>query len=110
MTQIMVLLGLVCNVILGLAIGHTNFIFGTVTLLIKLAMSVHTKPDSEGRASYDALQEEILKDLPTSLYTAMQRLNLDGKTVLYAACHRVITSTPRSLHIQDPHMAQRMRK
>ena len=98
MAQIMVLLGLVCNVILGLAIGHTNFIFGTVTLLIKLAMSVHTKPDSEGHYSYDALQEEILKDLPSSLYTAMQRLNLDGKTILYAAC-------PSCHHIHAPSLS-----
>ncbi|KAJ7489727.1 hypothetical protein B0H11DRAFT_2229749 [Mycena galericulata] len=95
MAQIMILLGLVCNVILGLAIGDTNFIFGTVTLLIKLAMSVHINPDAEGSYSYDALQEQILKDLPSSLYTAMQRLNLDGKTVLYAAC-------PSCHHIHAP--------
>ncbi|KAJ7089605.1 hypothetical protein C8R44DRAFT_731323 [Mycena epipterygia] len=82
MAQIMILLGLVCNVILGIAIGDTNFIFGTVTILIKLAMSVHAKPNTDGSYSYDALQEEILKDLPTSVYTAMNRLNLDGKTVL----------------------------
>ncbi|KAJ7493938.1 hypothetical protein FB451DRAFT_1388071 [Mycena latifolia] len=86
MAQIMILLGLVCNVILGLSIGHTNFIFGTVTLMIKLAMLMHTKQNTEGNYSYDALQEEILKELPSSLYTAMQKLNLDGKTVLYAAC------------------------
>ncbi|KAJ7435337.1 hypothetical protein B0H11DRAFT_2257294 [Mycena galericulata] len=95
MAQIMILLGLVCNVILGLAIGHTNFIFGTVTLMIKLAMSVHLQQDADGSNSYDALQEEILKDLPSSLYVAMQRLNLDGKTVLYAAC-------PSCHHIHAP--------
>lgn len=95
MAQIMILLGLVCNVILGIAIGDTNFIFGTVTILIKLAMSVHAKPNTDDSYSYDALQEEILKDLPTSLYTAMNRLNLDGKTVLYAAC-------PSCHHIHAP--------
>jgi hypothetical protein len=95
MAQIMILLGLVCNIILGLATGNTNFIYATVTLLIKLAMSVHTKPDADGNYSYDALQQEILKDLPSSLYTAMQRLNLDGKTVLYAAC-------PSCDHIHAP--------
>ncbi|KAF7328142.1 Glycoside hydrolase family 92 protein [Mycena venus] len=44
MAQIMILLGLVCNVILGLAIGDTNFIFGTVTILIKLAMNPNYFP------------------------------------------------------------------
>ncbi|KAJ7351645.1 hypothetical protein DFH08DRAFT_957942 [Mycena albidolilacea] len=95
MAQIMVLLGLVCNVILGLAIGDTNFILSAVTLLIKLAMSVHTKPDANGNYSYDAMQEHILKDLPSSLHVAMQRLKLEGKTVLYAAC-------PSCHHIHAP--------
>ncbi|KAJ7787948.1 hypothetical protein B0H14DRAFT_3504824 [Mycena olivaceomarginata] len=95
MAQIMILLGLVCNVILGLAIGNTNFILSAVTLLIKLAMSVHTKPDADGNYSYDAMQEHILKDLPSSLYVAMQRLNVEGKTVLYAAC-------PSCHHIHAP--------
>jgi hypothetical protein len=95
MAQVMILLGLVCNVILGLAIGDTNFIFGTVKLLIKLAMSVHIKKNTDGTSSYDAMQEHILKDLPSSLYVAMQHLNLDGKTVLYAAC-------PSCHHIHAP--------
>ncbi|KAJ7099240.1 hypothetical protein B0H15DRAFT_771078, partial [Mycena belliarum] len=49
-------------------------------------MSVHIKPDAEGIYSYDEMQKDILNDLPSSLYTSMNRLNLDGKTVLYAAC------------------------
>ncbi|KAF7371499.1 hypothetical protein MVEN_00004500 [Mycena venus] len=97
MAQIMILLGLVCNVILGLAIGHTNFIFGAVTLLMKLAMSVHIKQDVDGNYSYDALQEEILKDLPSSLYTAMQRLNLDSKTVLPFLLHSFLDYLARLL-------------
>ncbi|KAJ7755812.1 hypothetical protein B0H16DRAFT_1458357 [Mycena metata] len=54
MGQIMILLGLVCNVILGLSIGHTNFLFSSITLLIKLAMSVHMNPDAGDDSSYDA--------------------------------------------------------
>lgn len=95
MGQIMILLGLVCNVILGLSIGHTNFLFSSITLLIKLAMSVHMNPDAGDDSSYDGLQQQILLDLPTSLYTAMQRLKVDGKTVLYAAC-------PSCHHIHPP--------
>lgn len=95
MAQIMILLGLICNVILGLSIGHTNFLIESITLLVKLAMSIHITPDAAGHSSYDAVQEEILRQLPTSLYTAMERLNLDGKTVLYAAC-------PSCHHIHPP--------
>ncbi|KAJ7018001.1 hypothetical protein C8F04DRAFT_1278458 [Mycena alexandri] len=53
MAQITILLGILCNVILGLSIGHTNFLFDSIMLLIKLAM------------------EKILQDPPTT-----QRLNL----------------------------------
>ncbi|KAJ7017879.1 hypothetical protein C8F04DRAFT_1278657 [Mycena alexandri] len=66
MAQITILLGILCNVILGLSIGHTNFLFDSIMLLIKLAMS-----DAAGNSSSDGLQEKILQDPPTT-----QRLNL----------------------------------
>ncbi|KAF8123834.1 hypothetical protein K438DRAFT_1792023 [Mycena galopus ATCC 62051] len=69
MTQILMLLGLICNVILWLAIGYTNPIFSTVTLLIKCAMSVHTKQDIQYhiREAFESLEKRralLLKEHP----------------------------------------------
>ncbi|KAF7292258.1 hypothetical protein MKEN_01477600 [Mycena kentingensis (nom. inval.)] len=47
--QIMIILGLVCNVILGLAIRPTNFIFRATTLLVKSVMA--TRPDMRDSGS-----------------------------------------------------------
>ncbi|KAJ7478557.1 hypothetical protein FB451DRAFT_1172886 [Mycena latifolia] len=57
--------------------------------------------DSGGQLLLHALQEEILKELPSSLYTAMQKLNLDGKTVLIRTCPSCITlHAPTLSHVQ----------
>ncbi|KAF7333828.1 Glycoside hydrolase family 92 protein [Mycena venus] len=95
MAQVMILFGLVCNVQLNLAADTVDFILGTAKLLIKSAMALNAQENADGSHSFDALQEKILEELPSSLYVAMSRLNLDGKIVMYAAC-------PSCDHIHAP--------
>ncbi|KAJ7738839.1 hypothetical protein DFH07DRAFT_965938 [Mycena maculata] len=84
--QVMMLLGIVCHVIMGLGTDPTNFVLQTVTLIIKMVMSLHAVKTADGKEEYDAGQKDILGELPTTLYTAMKRFNLDGKTMQYAMC------------------------
>ena len=84
--QMLVLLGVVCNVIMGLSTNPCNFIISVVTLMIKMAMATRCSKGPDGRETYDANQNHIIDQLPTSLYTALNRFNIDSRTTLYAIC------------------------
>ncbi|KAJ7049884.1 hypothetical protein C8F01DRAFT_1348909 [Mycena amicta] len=95
--QILVLIGVICNLLFGLSIERTNFILDAVTLMVELVMSLHTVENEDGSRSYDIQQRQVLKDLPSSLYTALKQLNLDAKMVVYAAC-----PSCHEIHAPDP--------
>lgn len=81
--QIMILLGVVCHWIVGLSTEPCEFIIGVTTMLIKMAMTAHARqPPSD----YTSSQRIVLEQLPTSLYTATNRFQLDGQTTTYAVC------------------------
>ncbi|KAJ7694986.1 hypothetical protein B0H16DRAFT_1485415 [Mycena metata] len=84
--QVMVLLGVVCHVIMRLGAKPTNFVLGTATLLIRLVMSLNPVTQLDGTETLDPQQEHVLEQLPSSLYIALQRFKIDGKTVQYAVC------------------------
>ncbi|KAF7324374.1 hypothetical protein MVEN_02647000 [Mycena venus] len=84
--QVMILLGIICHVIVGLGTDPANFILDSVTLIIKLVMSMKLEKKEDGTEGYDAEQQDLLEQLPSSLYVAMKRFNIDGKTVQYAVC------------------------
>ena len=84
--QISILLGITCNVIMGLSANPCNFIFNVITLIVKMVMATKPSKGSDGQDTYDAKQNHILDQLPTSLYTALDRLNIDGQTTMYAIC------------------------
>jgi hypothetical protein len=83
--QIIVLLGTICHVVAGLRTEICEFIISTANLLVKLAMATSLGPEREVEG-YGADQEFILKSLPTSLYTALSKFDIDSKTTLHAAC------------------------
>ena len=84
--QIIILLGAICHVVAGLRTEICEFIINTAILLVQLAMGT-TSPLSQGpEAAYNANQEFILKKLPTSLYTALSKFDVESETTLYAAC------------------------
>lgn len=84
----MILLGTVCHIIVGLSTEPCDFIISTVTMLVKMAMATRLpKPaDAYARSEYDPTQHAILDQLPTSLFTALNHFNIDGRTTIYAAC------------------------
>lgn len=84
--QIVILLGAICNVVIGLRTEICEFIINTAVLLVQLAMNTGLTPDQGPEAGYNAHQEFILKRLPTSLYTALGKFDIEGESTLYAAC------------------------
>ncbi|KAF7369712.1 hypothetical protein MVEN_00302700 [Mycena venus] len=67
--QVMILLGIICHVIVGLGTDPANFILDSVTLIIKLVMSMKLEKKEDGTEGYDAEQQDLLEQLPSSLLT-----------------------------------------
>jgi hypothetical protein len=84
----MILLGAVCHIIVGLSSEPCDFIISIVTMLVKMAMATRLPKPAEARAKpeYDPAQRAILDQLPTSLFTALNRFDIDGLMTIYAAC------------------------
>jgi hypothetical protein len=81
--QIMILLVIACHVVLGLGNSACNFILGVATMLVKVTMA---KSVNKSEETYDEHQHHILRQMPTSLFQAINIFKPDGKTTLYAAC------------------------
>ncbi|KAF7319244.1 hypothetical protein HMN09_00261900 [Mycena chlorophos] len=81
-TQVVILLAAVANIIIGVGTDPCNFLLDTVILLIRGAMSLSLRPNEE----FDAQQEQVLSEMPLTLDSAMRALKLDPKTTIYAAC------------------------
>lgn len=84
--QITVLLGTICHVVAGMSKEICEFIIKTATLLVTLAMTTGIRPEKGSEIEYNANQDFILKNLPTSLFTALSKFDIGGNTTLYAAC------------------------
>jgi len=72
--------------VVGLRAEICEFIINAAIIMVKLAMAtgLGTQPELEGE--YSAHQEFILNQLPTSLFTALSKFNIDGDATLYAVC------------------------
>jgi hypothetical protein len=81
--QMMILLGIMCNVIMGLSTHPCNFIIGVVTLMV---MATKFPKESDNKKIYDGNQNHILDQLPTSLYTTLNQFNIDSQATMYAVC------------------------
>src|ERR1700733_11091821 len=81
--QMTILLGVMCYLILGLSENPCNFIINVVTLIVKMAMATEIPQDAD---QYNDNQNVILEELPTSLYAALNKFNVDGKTTAYTIC------------------------
>jgi hypothetical protein len=84
--QMMILLGIVCNVIMGHSNNPCNFIISVVTLMVKMAMATNFPKESDNNKIYDGNQNHILDQLLTSLYTTLNQLNIDSQATMYAVC------------------------
>ncbi|KAF7293317.1 hypothetical protein HMN09_01211100 [Mycena chlorophos] len=80
-TQVTIFLVAVCHILVGVSTNPCNFIIQVLQLIIRLSMSIGS-PSLEPNPK----QEDVLKQLPTSLENALRRFKLDPKTVVYAVC------------------------
>ncbi|KAK0230329.1 hypothetical protein IW262DRAFT_1453228 [Armillaria fumosa] len=84
--QLVTLLGIVCNCIVGLGRAMCNMIIAVSVLIVRLTMAANLTEDSDGDCDFDPNQEIIMDQLPSSLHTAQQVIKLDGRTTMYAVC------------------------
>ncbi|KAJ7220378.1 hypothetical protein C8J57DRAFT_1536854 [Mycena rebaudengoi] len=80
--QIVILFAIISNVVVGLATNPCNFLIDTVTLIIKLTMSLSSPPGVE----HSAKQRDILSQLLTTLEDALKTFKLEPKTRILATC------------------------
>ncbi|KAJ7615017.1 hypothetical protein FB45DRAFT_873871 [Roridomyces roridus] len=80
--QIMILLAVICNVVMGLATDACNFLVDTVALIIDLTMSLSIPAD----AGYTAEQIHVRSQLPSTLESALKTFKLEPKTRIFATC------------------------
>ena len=86
-TQVAMLICVVCHVMFGVDTLSGNFIMGAISLLLYLAFQT-----SKGTPSLS--QENILQQIPLTIQTALSRFQLGCKTVIYAVCSCHCTYTP----------------
>jgi hypothetical protein len=86
--QVMIFLGAVCHIVVGLSTEPCDFIISVATMLVKMAMATgHPVPaDTHAKPEYNPTQCAVLDQLPTSLFTALNWLDIDGWTTIYTAC------------------------
>ncbi|KAF7296236.1 hypothetical protein HMN09_01092600 [Mycena chlorophos] len=79
LVQTLTLLAVVCHITIGISARSCDFIVAIVGKMIRLAMGT-----ASSNLQPNPKQEDILKQLPTSLEGALRRFKLDPKTVVYA--------------------------
>ena len=85
--QVSTLLGIVCSVIIGVSQWGGDFIMGTLSLLLYISFQC-----SNGTLSLS--HENMLKQIPLTIESALSRFNLTSKTVPYAVCNCHCTYRP----------------
>jgi hypothetical protein len=81
--QVIIVLSVVCHVIIGMSMKNVEFIIDSAILLVKLAFTTSNLSPS---LEYNGIQQSVLKQLPTSLYTALSKFDLDCEITVYAIC------------------------
>ncbi|KAF7335607.1 hypothetical protein MVEN_02215300 [Mycena venus] len=87
--QMMVLLAVVCNVILGLSTQPCDLLIQSVQMIIRLVMSMNLAADAE---EYNLEQQHVLGQLPRSLRAALDTFKLDAKTTVLRSVPLLATS------------------
>ena len=77
--QVTLLLGVVCSVIFGVGTAGANFIMNGLSLLLYIAFQ-----KSDGTLS--AAHENMIKQIPSTISSALSKFQLSAKTVAYAVC------------------------
>jgi len=85
--QVATLLGIVCSVIIGVSQQGGDFIMGTLSLLLYISFQCSDR-------TLSLSHENMLKQIPSTIESALSRFNLTSKTVLYAVCNCHCTYWP----------------
>ncbi|CAK5269520.1 unnamed protein product [Mycena citricolor] len=80
-TQLSILLALICHVIIGISADPVDVIIAFVNAIIQATMAL----SAHGGQAQPA-QEYVLNQLPTSLESALRRFKIDPTTTIYATC------------------------
>ncbi|KAJ6476559.1 hypothetical protein DFH09DRAFT_1342440 [Mycena vulgaris] len=78
--QLVILLAIISNVVIGLATNPCNFLIDTVTMIIKATMNMSSP------AGHTTKQRDVLSQLPTTLEDVLKTFKLEPKTRILATC------------------------
>ena len=85
--QVALVIGLVCKVMMGVNEHGSNFVLTALSLLLFLAFQ-----QSNGTLSLS--HENVLKQIPAMIETALAKFNLKYKTIVFATCACHCTYAP----------------
>jgi hypothetical protein len=77
--QITMFIAVVCNVMIGVSRRFGDLILGLLTILLRWSFY-----DAANNLTFR--QQDILKQIPLTLVTALKKFNLDSQTTTYAVC------------------------
>ncbi len=86
LAQLMILLSVISNIIMGIKATWCNFILDVVCCIVEESMATRLSQGADGEGCFDANQNHIRKQLPKSLHVAMKAMQLDGQMTTYAVC------------------------
>lgn len=84
--QVLVLLAVICNMIVGLSTLQCDFFISVAIMCVKLGMSTVGPSSSSLSNSLLPSQNEIISDMPTSLSAALKKFGADSRFEMYATC------------------------
>ncbi|KAJ3990626.1 hypothetical protein F5050DRAFT_1898836 [Lentinula boryana] len=87
LNQVLILLAVICNVVIGLSLPDCNFLMGVAILVAWLGMSAssHSK-GSTLLHEFLPSQNKIIADMPKNLPDVFKKLDVDSHFYLYATC------------------------
>jgi len=94
--QLLIVLGVVCHVLMGLATDPCNFIIGAVRLIIDSVMALRKIQHPDGTEDWAPDDANVRNQLPTTLYSALNSLKIESDMTVYAMCPECHSRYPPS--------------
>ncbi|KAF9056966.1 hypothetical protein BDP27DRAFT_1433142 [Rhodocollybia butyracea] len=84
--QIIALLTVICNMVIGLSIHQCNFLVGVAILCVQLGMSTISSLGTVLPYEFSPSQNKIIANIPRNLSNALKMFDVDGQFDMYAVC------------------------
>lgn len=101
--QVLVLLAVICNMIIGLSTLQCEFLINTAVMCVKLGMLTVNSCGSDTASEFTPSQKAIIKNMPTSLSAALKKFGADGRFELYATCP-LCSCTHKAISLSGPNL------